>query len=231
MSHSEHSYYGIGSEGLRIIAPATALAIAVANGVRESNVSEIDAWIPIPRDPTPAEIRRFGSARIAYAALWATCIRKRITDERWDLAATDYVLEPQDFGEIDRRVHEAIALRELFSAIAEQNAARQKQDRNEIVLALPPSIDLLRSMKLRVSVDRKQARLESEGLLKALVEEGELGRIRRCAYEKCQRFFLAGRVDTPCCQKSCRNAHKQKRHREREKQNRALKKRTKKRKG
>lgn len=231
MSHREHSSYSIGSEGLRIIAPTTALAIAVANGVRQSDASEIDSWIPIPRDPTPEEVRRFGGTRSAYEALWVISVRKHITDEHWDLAARDYVLEPQDFGEIDRRVHEAIALRELFSAIAEQNAARQKQDRNEIVLALPPSIDLLRSMKLHVSRQRKQARLESEGLLKALIEEGELGRIRRCAYEKCQRFFLAGRVDTPCCQKSCRNAHKQKRHREREKQNRALKKRTKRRKG
>jgi hypothetical protein len=130
---------------------------------------------------------------------------------------------------MDARYHEALALRALLSSIAEQNEALDKGHKADIVLSFPDSTDLLRSMALRISRSRRPARLEPKGLFKTILDEGALDRIKRCAYEKCNRFFWATRMDRSCCQESCANAHRQKLHRERVKHNRRSKKNLKKR--
>ncbi len=227
MGDAEHSSSSIESERLPKSFPRTTYALEVVNAIPAAAAqhSYNSETLQIPwRDPTAAEIKRFGGPNLAKERIRMDSLKRRMAKEGWGQAARDYVFEPPRVQEKDARFVQATALRALLTSIAEQNETRGKGHGDDIVLWLPVAISILTSL----TISGKQCRIEpEEGLFKEILDEGQLGRIKRCAYEKCQRFFWAARVDRPCCQESCRNAYRQKRHREREKQNRQTRKRKK----
>ena len=217
MRFTEHRLSEDDSERLRRAPPIITFAIKIANDVPKG----LNDLHDIRETPKEDFVNRWGLHHARPPMLWLGALKRRVAEDGWGVIAREYVFGSPDIPETGRRYHEAIALRDLFMSIANQNEARPKGHPGDITLSLPPSPELLASLTLFVSRSNKKARLEPRGLFKAILDEGELGRIRVCAYEKCERLFWAGRVDRPCCQESCRNAYKQKRHREREKQNRA----------
>jgi hypothetical protein len=223
MADSKYSSAAIAKKRLRKDFPYTSLTLAVTNAVPAAASKEL---LSSQQDPWPNEIKADGEIGPSHPAVGVSHLKRHMAEDGWGLAAKAYVCERRTAKEMDERYHEVIALWALFADIAQQNAARGKEQPGEILFSLPPSIGLLSSLKLF----RHRARLEAKGLLKKVLDEGQLDGIKRCAYEKCGRFFWAQRIDRPCCQESCRNAYRQKRHREREKQNRVTKKRLRKKK-
>jgi hypothetical protein len=60
----------------------------------------------------------------------------------------------------------------------------------------------------------KQGRITmTKGDISKAIEGVEAARIRLCPI--CDRIFWAGRIDQPCCRKTCANALRVRRHRER----------------
>lgn len=163
--------------------------------------------------------------------------------ESWGEAARAYVLEPKAsmareselavFEQMDKRYSLAIGFRDLLGTIADQNPTSPPNRAPDRIYRLPSSSELVSVLSLRMtprdnadlSGGQMRAVLEASAPLKSFLEEVELDRIKRCAHEKCGKIFWAGRVDRPCCSDACRNAYKQKTHRERKKQNRPYKKR------
>ncbi len=133
----------------------------------------------------------------------------------WGGPARTYVLEARDYQERVERYNTATGMRDLLGAIADQNAFGTTAR----TYRLPYSISLLSAF----SLVQGGVVLEPPAPLKPFLEEVELERIKRCA--KCRKIFWAGRLNKPCCSPACRNAYKQKKHREREKENRLYKKR------
>lgn len=122
------------------------------------------------------------------------------------------------------RAAQATTIRFILTNVADQNAAGYSLER--VYRFFSPQMLSLFSLRM-VKSDNGAMRAVVEPLepLKLFLEKVDLNRIKRCAYEKCRKIFWAGRIDRPCCSELCRNAYRQKRHREREKQNRPYKKR------
>jgi hypothetical protein len=125
------------------------------------------------------------------------------------------------------RAELATTIRFILNNVADQNAAGLPGNSPERVYRFfsPQALPLF-SLRM-VKSDNGAMRAEVEPLqpLKLFLEAVDLNRIKRCAYEKCRKIFWAGRIDRPCCSEPCRNAYRQKMHREREKENRPYKKR------
>lgn len=159
-------------------------------------------------------------------------------------------LHDKDFLRWAWRTQTATTIRTLLSAIADQNPTSPPKSARAIREAmegrngqldsapgrtyqLPPVPEVLSAFSLRMMRSEAgetnnrtmRAALVPAGPLKQFLEEVELDRIKRCAFEKCKKIFWAGRLDRPCCSDTCRNAYKQKRHRDRERKKRPLKKR------
>jgi hypothetical protein len=116
----------------------------------------------------------------------------------------------------------AKVIRAILNTIADQNPAIP--DSNDPgppggVYSLLRATQALPAISMRTVSGRTV--LEPAEPLNAFLNEVELVRIKRCAYEKCKKLFWAGRVDKPCCSRSCGNAYKQQRHRDRQRANRA----------
>ena len=115
----------------------------------------------------------------------------------------------------------ASTIRFVLDRIAQENARNLHVDSRERVYRIfnPAAISFrLRMVKSDngAAKDRPmRAVFEPEEPLKRFLEEVELNRIKRCAYEKCRQIFWAGRTDRPCCSEPCRNSYRQKKHRDR----------------
>jgi hypothetical protein len=183
-----------------------------------------------------------GDGQRALRVRWMKQIETIV--EPWGDSARTYVLEPKQslpgaadhlFFEMQRRYSLAISIRDLLDTIAEQNATSPATNHFDRIYKLPYSVELLSTLSLRMarndiseSVVKERPRravLEPAEPLKRFLEEVELDRIKRCAYEKCRKIFWAGRIDRPCCSEICRNSYRQKKHRERKKENRRYNKR------
>jgi hypothetical protein len=168
--------------------------------------------------------------------------------EFWRDPAKAYVLKAKSeigrdeqgvFNELYGRQVEALAIRDFLNQIANQNAVQSEADPDRVyrLSGSPISAVTLRMVKTTglmpdtlqkpggKPVRLRRVVFEPQGLFKDFLDVVELDRIKKCLHEKCGKIFWASRIDRPCCSESCRAAYKQKRHREREKQNRPYKKR------
>jgi hypothetical protein len=157
----------------------------------------------------------------------------------WGTSAKLFVLEPKTPKEMYERYYAAIGIRDLLCAIADQNPTNPVKRLPDHIYQVPDSSGLFSALSLRMVRNdelkgclteprqRAVAVLEPKEPLKQFLAEVELDRIKRCAYEKCRQIFWAGRVDKPCCSEACRNAYRQKKHREGQKKNRPYQKRLK----
>jgi hypothetical protein len=204
---------------------AIARLLQIANDVPKT-ADPVQDFLRRPRDPSPEEICEAGGWHQAYGARWIFEIKELV--RCWGKLARGYVLEVSEFEEIDKRYREAPAMRRLLDSIADQNRKRCEETKpalGDLLFELPPEAgNLLGSLCLRMENSNKLATIEATGLLKTLIEQAELDRIKSCAHERCGKLFWASRTDRPCCSEPCRNAYKQKRHRLKKKQNGQYKK-------
>lgn len=182
-----------------------------------------------------------GDGKRALRARWMKQIETIV--QSWGDSARAYVLEPKEsmandreriVFEMNKRYSLAISIRDLLHAIADQNPTSPPKNAPDRVYSLPYSAGLLSTLTLRmvrndnsegeVKERPRRAVLEPPEPLRLFLEEVELDRIKRCAYEKCGKIFWAGRVDRPCCSEVCRNAYRQRKHREKGKENRRYRK-------
>jgi predicted RNA-binding Zn ribbon-like protein len=214
----EHSIPDTRQQRLRIPSKNLKRLLEIANGVTVM----ADLSREIPADPSPQEVADTGSFQKAFETRWANMITTLI--DSWGATAKRYVLRGRTFAEWDERYAEAIALRDLLNSLAAKNQGRTKTEEVDILIDLPESVQLVRSLKLRLRGSPGRAALEPRGLLGELFQSPDLDRIKRCSRDGCNRLFFAGRMNRPCCRERCRNAYKQKQHREREKGNRLYRK-------
>jgi hypothetical protein len=182
------------------------------------------------------------------AALLFKMQRIRVIAENWNEPARGLVLgheTPRLGPELERAHRHMIDLyiyvsgiRDFLSRIADENS-RALGETSAPVYSLPSTT--LFSLSLTVAQRPKSKRrtrrgdieighaagavIEPQKPFRQFLTEVELDRIKRCAHESCMRIFWASRTDRPCCSESCRNAYKQKKHRDREKLNRPYRKR------
>ncbi len=171
---------------------------------------------------------------------WAKKIETAVAS--WGEAARAYVTKPTKSRERDRegivfemqkRYSLALSIRDLLNAVADQNPTSPHENATDRIYRLPYSVDFLSMLSLRMARQddaegavKKRSRgavIEPPEPLKRFLDEVELGRIKRCAYEKCAKIFWASRIDKPCCSDTCRNAYKQQKHRDRERENQPYK--------
>jgi predicted RNA-binding Zn ribbon-like protein len=199
---------------------AIARLLQIVNDVPKS-ADPLKDFVGRPRDPSSEEVSEAGGWIQAYRARWILELKEFV--RYWGESARRYVLEASEFEEIDKRYRAAPALRKLLESIADQNRKRAEAVKpvfDDLFFELPAEAhNLLDSLALRMSNANKHATIEATGLLKTLIEEAELDRIKSCAFETCGKLFWAGRIDRPCCSEPCRNAYRQKRHRLKKKQN------------
>jgi hypothetical protein len=127
----------------------------------------------------------------------------------------------------------AKAVGDLLRGIAFQNSAAMEKSAGGFSYWIYDCRELLSEFCLRMVRSHNDAAkngemravLEPREPMKTFLAEVELSRVKRCAYEACAKIFWAGRLDQPCCSDACGNAYRQKRHRDREKENRPYKKR------
>jgi hypothetical protein len=191
-------------------------------------------------DLSEAEIAETcGDARDVARSRWLKKIETTV--ESWGESGRAYVMGPRESEthnpedvvfDMQKRYTLAISIRDLLSSIAEENETSPRENAAERIYRLPYSVELVSTLSLRMTQSdpratakepSRRAVIEPPEPLARLLEEVELGRIKRCAYEKCRKIFWAGRLDRPCCSDSCRNAYKQKRHRDRDRENRPYK--------
>jgi hypothetical protein len=161
-------------------------------------------------------------------------ILTNVVEVSWLGGAKAYVLEAKGYSAMIDRYQTGVAIRDLLDAIASQNSTDQHPGARTRIYSLPQSGDLLSRLALRmVENSNEECRTKRREMTAAIVpseplrqflEEVELDRIKRCGHEKCGNLFWAGRVDKPCCSETCRNAYKQKKHRESAKANLPYKK-------
>ena len=164
------------------------------------------------------------------------------TIEPWGETARAYVMEPRESKaregetiawEMHKHYKLALCIRDLLSTIADQNPPTAPGIATERIYRLPYSVELLSTLSLRMARKNDSPGVVKERSRGAVIEPAEplerflyavdLSRIKRCAYENCKRIFWAGRYDRPCCSDMCRNAYKQKKHRDRKRANRRYK--------
>jgi hypothetical protein len=219
------------AQRLRIAPPTIINLLGIVNDVPESAVKEWKKEFPtMPSDPSAKEIREAaGKYDRAYQRAWKRDIERRM--ELWGPAAKAFVRGASDLAQMDVHYQDALVISDLLCAVAARNQRRDQESRdrkrgahtsvaNKLdgyeIFELPDPHALVRSIELVIDRQSTRAELRPTGLLRELLAEAELDRIKRCAYVKCGRFFWASRIDSPCCKESCRNAYKQKRHQERQ---------------
>lgn len=201
----------------RISKPLTRL-LQIANAVPRS--SSVD--LGNPDLPSDREIASGGGFQQAYAASWSARVRDLVA--HWAPPAKKYVLNGPQFPESDNRYAEVIAVRDLLSRLADVNQGRTRSGRIDIAVDVPESVEMVSTIKLTLKGPPVSAALQANGLVGTLLACADLDRVKRCAHEKCRKLFFAARMNRPCCSERCRNKYKQKRHREREKENRVARK-------
>ena len=219
MDNGGHNKSAGGRLRLRIASRPLQYLLEVANSLPRKASGDTET----PVAPSPREDARAGGFREAYQKQWLGTVKKVITD--WGAPARKYVLKDSAFEKLDERYCEVIAVSDLLNRVADFNHGRTKSGDLDEGIDLPESMALLSTIKLRLRGSRRSSgALEGSGLLQMLLGCGDLDRVKRCEREKCGKLFFAGRISNWCCSEPCRNAYKQMRHREREKQNRIVRK-------
>jgi hypothetical protein len=233
----------------RLVPPTVAEFIDIANsaGALESKDTP-DPFLALQADMelSMEDVDAAGSEHNATLLYYMKGIEAAV--QNWDDPARGYVLAhgksldhdlDQAFRNMRDRYQHVSGIRDLLIHIADENSSAIPR-RPDLAYSLPWTIWILLSLTVVQRPRSKRsirpgrdteighagvAVIEPQEPFRQFLKEVELDRIKRCAYEKCRRIFWAGRADRPCCSESCRNAHKQKKHREREKQNRPYRKR------
>lgn len=164
----------------------------------------------------------------SWGAPGVACIRN-IVDSSWGSDARAYVLASEEFNDMLDLYRSALGFRDLLYCIAEQNSKSVSENVATGTYSLPVSAKLMSTLTLQMRpVTTKGppsgAEIVPSGPLRQCLNELELSRIKRCAYGNCRNLFWAGRLDRSCCSEVCRNAYRQKMHRDRQRENRPYKK-------
>jgi hypothetical protein len=193
---------------LRRAPPAILTLIDIANDVPDEDLA-IENDRTFPPEPTEDEITLHGGFQKAWEAAFDNQLEQKVL--RLGAEARKYILAGDGYLDRSSRYEEVRRLRVLLDAVASYN--QSKSAAQKVIFT-----------NCRTELSIHQGRLSATNLLGVALSESGFDRIKRCAYQKCRRFFWAGRLDKPCCEESCRRAHKQQRHREQQRRNQAYKK-------